>query len=110
VHGSVREKDEGMKNQPIGKDTGIRHGKSIGLSDCLKAETGVLEPAPGAFADFGPLWSTIELVAANAVENDAPALRVDQLPIADVIIDPESEDQNYGADCINQRPNAEIDG
>jgi len=94
-----------MKSQQIGKKTGIRHANFIES----KAKSGVLEPAPGASADFGTLRSTVKLVAAYAVENDAAALRVDQLPIADVIVDPEPEDQDNGADCINQRPHAEID-
>jgi hypothetical protein len=94
-----------MKSQRNGKKTGLRHSKSA----TLKAKAGVLEPAPRAFADLGTLRSTVELVAADAVKNDAPALVVDQLSIADIVVDPESEDQDDGADGIDQRPKAEID-
>ena len=94
-----------MKSQRNGKKTGIGQAKST----TLEAKAGVLELAPRAFADLGTLRSTVELVAADAVKNDPPALVVDQLSIADIIVDPEPEDQDDGADGIDQRTQAEID-
>jgi hypothetical protein len=105
VHGSVWEKDEGTKSQRIGKKTVIRRSNST----TLEAEAGVLELAPWTIADFGTFRSTVKLVTADTVENDTSAFGVDQLPIADIIVDPESEDQDDGADGIDQRSKAEID-
>ena len=62
----------------------------------------------GAIAFFAQMWPSVDLAALDAVIDDFSAVRVMDVAIAPVVIEPETEEQSESSSQIEQEKNIHV--
>ncbi len=62
----------------------------------------------GAIAFFAQMWPRIDLAALDAVIDDFSAVRIMDMTIAPIIVEPETEEQSESCTQIEQEKNIQV--